>query len=182
MYPRWLRNNHQRHQDNLSGIIWQLHTFIAFGGFRLTGNTCLPAGGGGNQVDEERDGDANQRVQNAVAGKFRNADIPAMRDGDAEKSDTGDVGQSAFLQEINQEPGTWKQVSSFPADGNFDLSDDIRQKHQRDYAEGNQSITQDWLGHQVIVMGQVQDTHAGKTAQQRPNSPVQSYTHRAPDF
>lgn len=135
-----------------------------------------------NQIDKERRSHANQRIDDAVEGKFSDADIPAMRNGDTEESDTGDVGQSAFLQEVNEDPGARKQVGFIPANWYPDLADDVRNIHQWNDAEGNQRITQDWAAQDVIVMRQVEDTHAGEPTEQCADCAVQSNTDGTFDF
>ena len=78
-----------------------------------------------------------------------------MCDGDAEESDAGDVGQRAFLQEVDEDLCPWEQAGLIPADRNPDLADDIRNIHQRNDADGDKGIAQDRAAQDVIIMGQV---------------------------
>ena len=105
-----------------------------------------------------------------------------MCDGDAEESDAGDVGQRAFLQEVDEDLCPWEQAGLIPADRNPDLADDIRNIHQRNDADGNKGIAQDRAAQDVIVMGQVQDTHTREPAKQRTHCTVQPDTYGTFDF
>ena len=105
-----------------------------------------------------------------------------MCDGDAEESDAGDVGQRAFLQEVDEDLCPWEQAGLIPADRNPDLADDIRNIHQWNDADGNKGIAQDRAAQDVIVMGQVQDTHTREPAKQRTHCTVQPDTHGTLDF
>lgn len=136
----------------------------------------------GDQVDEKRGSNPNQRIDDAVGGEFRDAYIAAMCDGHAEECDAGDVGQRTFLQEVDEDPCPWEQAGFIPADGNPDLADDICDIHQRNDADGDQGIAQDRAAQDIVIMGQEQDAHTREPTEQCAHCTVQPDTYGTLDF
>ena len=140
-----------------------------------------------NDVDEKRDEYADQGIDHAIDGETRDADIVAVSDRHAQKSDTGDVGQCVFAHEFDKEFERRDGQRMFAVrragkgESRFFL-DDFRQIHQRDDTGRYQQIGPDRTGFQRNATDEKQDAHTCETADQRAYRPVQADAESAPDF
>ena len=140
-----------------------------------------------NDVDEKRDEYTDQGIDHAADGEPRDADIVAVSNRYAQKSDAGDVGQRVFAHEFDKEFERRDGQRMFAVrcagkrKSRFFL-DDFRQIHQRDDTGRYQQIGPYRMGFQRNAADEKQDGHACETTDQCAYRPVQADAESAPDF
>ena len=141
----------------------------------------------GQEIDEEGDEYADEGVEDAVHGETGNAGIGAMRDGDGQEGDAGDVGQCAFAHEIGKknQRRDGKQFARvvFSQDGGKRVFlDGLGDIHQRDDAQRNQKVLQGWQTENTESTDDEKRGHAGETAYQGADGSVQTDPEGVFDF
>lgn len=141
-----------------------------------------------DDVDEEGNKHPNQGIEDAVEREVENAGIRAMRDGDAQKGNAGDVGQRAFSHEVRQknQRGNGKeffQVASFIKNsGKLVFLDRFGNVHQGQDAKRDKKIFQNGQTEDAQFADDEEDNHAGESTDQRADSAVHANAEGAFDF